>query len=53
LLAGRPPPPHLRGWKDTVLVAPEAEILVPFAQKASREFPFMFHCHILEHEDSA
>jgi FtsP/CotA-like multicopper oxidase with cupredoxin domain len=51
-LAGRPPPPHLRGWKDTVLVAREAEILVPFPQKASREFPFMFHCHILEHEDA-
>jgi FtsP/CotA-like multicopper oxidase with cupredoxin domain len=51
-LAGRPPPPHLRGWKDTVLVAPEAEILVPFAQEASRSFPFMFHCHILEHEDA-
>jgi len=51
-LAGRPPPPHLRGWKDTVLVAPEAEILVPFAQAAPREFPYMFHCHILEHEDA-
>lgn len=49
---GQVPPPHMQGWKDTVLVVREAQILVPFMQPASREHPFMFHCHILEHEDA-
>jgi len=30
----------------------EAEILVRFDQPASGATPFMFHCHILEHEDA-
>jgi FtsP/CotA-like multicopper oxidase with cupredoxin domain len=51
-LNGRAPPPHLQGWKDTVLVNREAQILVPLTQPASRSHPFMFHCHILEHEDA-
>jgi len=46
------PPPYLRGWKDTVLVNREAEILVPSTQPATSSRPFMFHCHILEHEDA-
>jgi FtsP/CotA-like multicopper oxidase with cupredoxin domain len=29
-----------------------AEILVRFTQPSSRAHPFMFHCHILEHEDA-
>ncbi len=49
---GQKPPPHMQGWKDTVIVAREAEILVPFSQPASDSAPFMFHCHILEHEDA-
>ena len=49
---GGAPPLHLRGWKDTVLVPRSAELLVHFTQRASREHPFMFHCHILEHEDA-
>jgi FtsP/CotA-like multicopper oxidase with cupredoxin domain len=51
-LNGRTPPTHLRGWKDTVVVAREAQILVPLTQPGSRERPFMYHCHILEHEDA-
>lgn len=51
-LDGQVPPPHLQGWKDTVLVTRQARILVPFTQLASRDHPFMFHCHILEHEDA-
>lgn len=51
-LDGRAPPPHLQGWKDTVLVAREAQILVPLMQPAGRSHPFMYHCHILEHEDA-
>ncbi len=51
-LNGETPPPYLRGWKDTVVVSREAQILVPLSQKASEKHPFMFHCHILEHEDA-
>lgn len=49
---GREPPPYMQGWKDTVIVSREAQILVPLSQSASRDHPFMFHCHILEHEDA-
>jgi len=49
---GQRPPPHMQGWKDTVIIAREAEILVLFSQPASAEAAFMFHCHILEHEDA-
>ena len=38
------------GWKDTVLVAPgeRVRIIKPFQHFKGR---FMYHCHILEHED--
>jgi FtsP/CotA-like multicopper oxidase with cupredoxin domain len=49
---GAPPRPENTGWKDTVLVPGEAEILARFDQPASAETPLMFHCHILEHEDA-
>ena len=49
---GGPPRPENTGWKDTVLVPGEAEILARFDQPASRDTPFMLHCHILEHEDA-
>jgi FtsP/CotA-like multicopper oxidase with cupredoxin domain len=48
---GRPPGPEQAGWKDVVLVEDVAEILVRFDQPASAKRPFMYHCHILEHED--
>lgn len=51
-LGGAPPPAHLAGWKDVVLVEDEAELLVKFDHPATREHPFMYHCHILEHEDA-
>ena len=51
-LKGAPPPAHLAGWKDVVLVEDEAELLVAFNQPAAREHPFMYHCHILEHGDA-
>lgn len=49
---GAPPRPENTGWKDTILVPGEAEILARFDQPASAETPLMFHCHILEHEDA-
>jgi blue copper oxidase len=51
-LSGALPPAHLAGWKDVVLVEDEAELLVAFNRRATREHPFMYHCHILEHEDA-
>jgi blue copper oxidase len=51
-ISGAPPPAHLAGWKDIVLVDDRAELLVTFNQLATREHPFMYHCHILEHEEA-
>jgi FtsP/CotA-like multicopper oxidase with cupredoxin domain len=49
---GAPPRPENTGWKDTFLVPNEAEIIARFDQPARHETPYMFHCHILEHEDA-
>lgn len=49
---GNNPRPEHMGWKDTVLIEQETELLVRFDHKASPEKPFMYHCHILEHEDA-
>jgi len=51
-LNGAPPPAHLAGWKDVALIEDEAELLIAFNQPATREHPFMYHCHILEHADA-
>ncbi len=47
---GKSPPLNERGWKDTVMLenGDEVKILVKFRKKGL----FMYHCHILEHEDS-
>ncbi len=39
------------GARDTVLVREPVELLAQFNQSAETAL-FMFHCHILEHEDS-
>ena len=39
------------GLRDTVLVQEHVELLVHFTQPAVKA-PFMYHCHILEHEDN-
>jgi blue copper oxidase len=45
--------PALRdqGLRDTVMVGQAVELLVQFTQEAAKA-PFMYHCHILEHEDN-
>jgi len=48
---GGAPKPQNTGWKDTILIDGRAELLMRFDQPASAELPYMFHCHILEHED--
>jgi len=48
------PPPLLRGWKDTVLLRSghTYRIIARFEHVADPTAPYMFHCHILEHEDN-
>ncbi len=52
-LAGnpRPPAPNETGWKDTAVVKPGEilSILVRFDGFAGR---YVYHCHMLEHEDN-
>jgi len=50
---GQLPPPPLSGPKDTVLVLPDqtVRLLVGSPGYADPARPFMFHCHLLEHED--
>jgi blue copper oxidase len=49
---GAPPPAHAEGWKDMVSVQEGwSEVLVRFDHLAAGRAPFMYHCHILEHED--
>ena len=50
---GGPPPAHEGGWKDVVLVRPNetVRIIKRFLDYADPVSPFMYHCHILEHED--
>ncbi|MFC4767680.1 multicopper oxidase family protein [Effusibacillus consociatus] len=47
---GKEPPKNERGWKDTILVQPGETVkaIATFKYKGI----FMYHCHILEHEDS-
>nr|WP_258571181.1 multicopper oxidase CueO [Flavimaribacter sediminis] len=53
-ISGKQPPAHMRGWKDIAPVEKGGfcDIQVAFRHPASRQYPFMLHCHILEHEDS-
>ncbi|WP_271397632.1 multicopper oxidase family protein [Salinicoccus roseus] len=46
---GKIPPRNEQGWKDTVLVNPgeTVHILLKFTKPGK----FMYHCHILEHEE--
>lgn len=50
---GKPPTKANRGWKDTVVVTEKpTELLMRFDHTATKQAPYMYHCHILEHEDS-
>ena len=49
---GTKPPSYAQGWKDMVAVQEGwSEVLVRFDHEATESNPFMYHCHILEHED--
>jgi blue copper oxidase len=51
---GEPPHPHEKGLKDTVLVDPNSavRVITKFADFSDPTHPYMYHCHILEHEDA-
>ncbi len=51
---GSAPAATERGWKDTVMVGERGfvELVMRFDHAASEDYPYMFHCHILEHEDA-
>lgn len=51
---GIPPPPNMRGRKDVVLVPPvggSVRVIARFEDFANADVPYMFHCHMLSHED--
>lgn len=50
---GRKPNPSESGFMDTISVDPMGivYIMVPFKYYSDDKVPYMFHCHILEHED--
>src|SRR5690625_986444 len=50
---GAAPPPHLEGWKDTVYLPPQVpvRVIMRFADHADATVPYMYHCHLLWHED--
>ncbi|MEM7112692.1 MAG: multicopper oxidase domain-containing protein [Chloroflexota bacterium] len=50
---GTPPSASESGWKDTVLVNinETVRVITQFTTYANPDVPYMYHCHILEHED--
>ncbi|WJV54315.1 cell division protein FtsP [Pectobacteriaceae bacterium CE90] len=44
-------PPEDNGWKDTVWVDTDVELLVYFNQDSSAQFPFLYYSQILEMAD--
>ena len=51
---GQVPPPLETGLKDTVVVNPreQVRVLLRFEENTDPDLPYMYHCHILEHEDA-
>lgn len=53
-IGGEPPSVELAGWKDTVYLRPNAEyrLIMRFDDYADPDHPYMYHCHLLRHEDN-
>ncbi len=51
---GRQPPPELRGPKDTIYIndGHAVRLAVQFGTYTDPEHPYMYHCHLLRHEDN-
>lgn len=50
---GNPPPPEYAGYKDVILVKPNDTVrfITTFNDFADDSIPYMYHCHLLHHED--
>lgn len=50
---GSAPPAELGGRKDTVYLEPhrDYELLMRFEDYTDPQWPYMYHCHLLRHED--
>lgn len=51
---GNPPPPELQGYNDVVLVPAgngTVRFITQFSDVHNDSIPFMYHCHMLTHED--
>ncbi|MBE4909236.1 multicopper oxidase domain-containing protein [Bacillus luteolus] len=50
---GEKAPAHMRGLKDTVYLAPNSKVklIARFETYSDANYPYMYHCHILLHED--
>jgi FtsP/CotA-like multicopper oxidase with cupredoxin domain len=50
---GVQPPLNERGWKDVVLVRPGETVrfITKFETFYNKDIPYMYHCHLLTHED--
>jgi FtsP/CotA-like multicopper oxidase with cupredoxin domain len=48
--SGEIPPLNEQGWKDTIALYPGETVRIEV--EFSKEGIFMYHCHILEHEDN-
>ena len=51
---GVDPPPTAQGWKDTFLVPAgggQLKVVTKFTDFADDAIPYMYHCHMLTHED--
>jgi blue copper oxidase len=52
-LDGAAPPPQLAGWKDSVYLPPQVPVrlIMRFPDYPDPNSPYMFHCHLIFHED--
>ncbi len=50
---GNPPPASEQGLKDVILIRPMETVrfITKFEDFANEEVPYMYHCHMLYHED--
>ena len=51
---GAVPGAQLSGWKDTVYLRPggSVRLALRFTDYADPDTPYMYHCHLLQHEDA-
>jgi hypothetical protein len=50
---GHAPPVELSGWKDTLFIPPAGTVhlAIRFSDYTDPDLPYMYHCHLLHHED--